>query len=252
MKQVVPVAPPCPTWTGFYVGAFGGYDFAATDLRPRLGGDWNGPIASDIADRNYIESVSPRDLNANGALLGGLIGYNYQWNKWVFGVEGTGAYTWLRKSNNTGIFTVPSTGDAYSESNSFKTHYIATFGPRIGYTFCHFMPYVTAGLAVADVDFKESINQFQTGGQAPAAVNFGSPFFQNTGSTHDTRVGYMVGAGLEYALCNHWRVRAAYQFDDLGSTSFHTVGTGGSPGYTTDPRLELREHSATFAIIYAF
>ncbi len=35
MKQVVPMTATCPHWTGFYLGAFGGYKFSNvdTDLR---------------------------------------------------------------------------------------------------------------------------------------------------------------------------------------------------------------------------
>ena len=74
IKQVVPPPPPCPNWTGFYVGAFGGYKFGATDLDLSLGGDWN----FRPADRDVVEAHAPDNLDASGAEAGGLIGYNYQ------------------------------------------------------------------------------------------------------------------------------------------------------------------------------
>src|SRR5437763_15527746 len=72
MKQVAPAPPPCPTWTGFYFGAFGGYKFGATDTNLTLDGSWNA-TAIDRADRDAILSEVPDDLDARGAAAGGLI-----------------------------------------------------------------------------------------------------------------------------------------------------------------------------------
>ena len=61
----------------------------------------------------------------------------------------------------------------------------------------------------------------------------------------------MVGGGLQYALTDHWSLRAQYQFIDLGDIDFDSD----FPGSTVAPahhRAELREHNASFAIIYKF
>jgi outer membrane immunogenic protein len=254
MKQVAPApAPECPNWTGFYIGGFGGYKFAATDLDLNLNGSWDGPVPGDIADAAFIESRVPNELDASGAEAGGLIGYNYQWNNWVFGLEADGGYLWLRDSDNTGTFVVPATTDEYTVATSLKTHYLVTVAPRIGYAFCRWLPYVTGGLAVGDIDYHQEINQFnQFAG--------GSHFFQEGGSTSDTKLGWMVGGGLEYAINNHWRLRGQYQFIDLGCVDFDSAGTSQSPlippgvaaGFTGNHEACLREHNASFAIMYKF
>jgi outer membrane immunogenic protein len=243
MKQVAPAPPPCPNWTGFYIGAFGGYKFAATDINLDLFGDWNGPSPSDPFDKEFIEPRAPHDLDASGAEAGGLIGYNYQWNKWVFGLEASGGYLWLRNSDNTGTFTVPATGDIYNVSTSFKTHYLVTVGPRIGYAFCRWLPYVTGGLAIGDIDFDQEITQFFRG----------RVFFDEGGSTSETKVGWMVGGGLEYALTDHWHLRGQYQYIDLGCTDFHSIGSASfNIGYFGHHEACLREHNASVAIIFEF
>ena len=240
MKQMAAAPPPpCPSWTGFYIGAFGGYKFSNTGIDPNLGGFWNGPTPTDPFDKEVIEPITPNDLDTSGAELGGLIGYNYQWNNWVFGVEAAGGYLWLRDSDNTGVFTVPATDNTYSVATSLKTHYLATFGGRIGYAFCRWLPYVTGGLAVGDIDFEQTIIQHNL-------------LFNEVGHTDDAELGWMVGGGLEYALTNHWRIRAQYQYVDLGSGDFHSVGAFGNNGYTADSSAELREHNVSFALIYGF
>ena len=80
MKEVAPApAPTCFNWSGFYIGGFGGYKFSSVDVNLDLGGEWN-PFPEAKAE---VESRGSNNLDNDGAELGGLIGYNYQWNCWV-------------------------------------------------------------------------------------------------------------------------------------------------------------------------
>jgi len=230
MKQVAPLPPACPSWAGFYIGGFGGYKFGAIDSDLDLGGDWN-----IFSVRPELESRGSYDLDSSGAELGGLIGYNFQWNNWVAGVEADGGYLWLRNSHGTGEFQAP--GGQYSISSSFKTHYLFTVGPRIGYTFCRWLPYVSGGLAVGDLEFSQRF--------------FSSDFFGHLrDSESETNAGWFVGGGLEYALTDHWRVRAQYEYVDLGDVGFRYDTFNND--FVTKGSASLREHNASFALIYGF
>jgi outer membrane immunogenic protein len=246
MKQVAPVPPPCPTWTGFYVGGFGGYKFSSVDTNLDLGGLWDTQFPEG---RDALQANAPHDLNNSGFEAGGLIGYNYQWHNWVFGVEAEGGYLWAHKADNQPLVPVPNDPvDGYAFSTSFNTHYLATFAPRIGYTFCRWMPYVTGGLAVGQLDYSQNIVNILSPALGPYTFSEGA-------SKTETNVGWMVGGGLEYAVSDHWRVRGQYQFIDLGSISFDTAGVGDfptAPDFTGHHEASLREHNASFAIIYGF
>ena len=246
MKQVAPAPPACPTWTGFYVGGFAGYKFSSVDTNLDLTGLWDTQFPEG---RDAVEAAAPHDLDNSGFEAGGLLGYNYQWHNWVFGVEADAAYLWAHESDYVALVPVPNDPvDGYALSTSFRTRYLATFAPRIGYTFCRWMPYVTGGLAVGQLDYSQDILNVIS----PAATGF---TFDEQGSKTETKVGWMVGGGLEYAVTDHWRVRGQYQFIDLGSISFDTAGTGNSPGlegFTGHHEASLREHNASFAIIYGF
>ncbi len=238
MKEIAPApAPICPSWAGFYAGISGGYKFADTDVNLDLIEGWNNPI--DVLAQHTIEPKGSGDfLDTSGAELGGLIGYNFQWNNWVFGVEGAGNYLWLRDSDTTGRFPVSFliTTIDYSLNTAFRTHYLGTGGGRIGYALCRWLPFVTGGVALGDIDFEQEVIQH--------------PGFQEGGRKSDTEVGWMVGAGLEYALSDHWHLRSQYGYIDLGSESFlhHTT----APGFTGITRIGLTEHNASFAIVYKF
>src|SRR5437764_1975178 len=242
MKAVAPMPPACPNWSGFYVGGFGGYKFSVvnTDLQSSEFFHAHGEPAATL-----LEQHAPDDLNNSGGELGGLIGFNYQCHTWVFGAEGAGGYLWARDSDNSGVFAVPPGTDAFVIDSSFKTHYLATFGPRIGYAFCNWLPYVTGGLAIGDLDYEQNYTDL---GRLPFT-------FFSRGRETDTNLGWMIGGGLEYALTNHWHLRGQYQYIDLGSIDFNETSEGTLQGaglFTTHHSAELREHNASFAIIYKF
>jgi opacity protein-like surface antigen len=117
-KAPVPAA---ATWTGFYIGANGGW--ASSGI--------NYPGVPDHANGG------PADLGTlNGGLVGGQIGYNYQIQNWVFGIEGD--FDWAE-----GLKTSALDGNYLSESNSIK--WAAMARARVGYAFGQFLPYMTAG-----------------------------------------------------------------------------------------------------------
>jgi outer membrane immunogenic protein len=75
-------APALPSWTGFYIGANGGYGWSSFDTAfvPDPTGAF--VAAGDLA------GPSSFNTRANGAVFGGQIGYNWQTGNWVLGVEG--------------------------------------------------------------------------------------------------------------------------------------------------------------------
>lgn len=231
MKAVVqPMAPACPDWGGFYIGGFGGYKFANGQIDADFGGDWD--LIPD--ERDLLEGAGSEDFDYSGFEAGGLIGYNFQFNNWVFGLEGSGGYLWLRDSDGSNISGI----NDYHVSTSLKSHYLGTLGPRIGYAFCRWLPYITGGVAIGDVDFDQSF-------RIPGSD------FGHFGSEEETKVGWMAGGGLEYALTNHWRVRAQYQYIDLGSVDFDSDFVA-APTFVGEHEASLKEHNASVAIIFGF
>lgn len=235
MKEVAPApAPSCFDWSGFYVGALGGYKRSNVDLNLTLSGSWmTVPEAM-----HFGEAAGSRDLDNDGGEVGGVIGYNFQWNYWVLGVEADGGYLWARNSHDSGEILAANTSPFHIRS-SFKTHYVSTVGPRIGYALGRWLPYVTGGLAVGDLAFAQDL----------AFPGIGV----HEGGDHiRTNAGWMVGGGLQYALTSHWAVRAQYQYIDLGEIDFNSrFGSIVGPGLSHH-QAELTEHNVSFAIMYKF
>src|SRR5260370_39823568 len=75
MKQVAPAPPPpCPSWTGFYVGGFGAFDYAVVDTPVDLTGTWEHfPEAA-----RTLQSRGERNFNTSGGVDGGFVRFNTQ------------------------------------------------------------------------------------------------------------------------------------------------------------------------------
>jgi outer membrane immunogenic protein len=163
-QQMVTKAPPYIdqtfNWTGFYVGVNGGGGF--------------GHAFSDLSG----------GMHTSGGVAGGTVGYNAQYGHWVFGFEGD--VDWSDVSGSTSAAGCPGC--------SVQNNWLSTARGRVGYAYGRWLPYITGGLAVGDV-------------QANA------PGF--SGQTN-TQVGWAAGAGVEYALSNNWSAELEYLHVDLG------------------------------------
>src|SRR5262249_20761948 len=73
---------PVYNWTGFYVGINGGYGFGSSSFSNTLG-----TASSDV----------------NGGLVGGTIGYNWQFNQLVLGLEGDIDWSDIHGSSASGV-----------------------------------------------------------------------------------------------------------------------------------------------------
>jgi outer membrane immunogenic protein len=160
VAQPVYVAP--FSWTGAYVGINGGYGWG---------------------NSSFSTPFPSGSFNTSGGLVGGTLGYNWQVNQIVFGVEGDLDASWIKGS-----------GTCAGLSCQTKNTWLGTVRGRLGYAVDRFMPYVTGGLAVGD------INNTITG----------------IGSANETKAGWTAGGGLEYAINGPWSVKAEYLYVDLG------------------------------------
>ena len=80
MPVKAPIVAPAYNWTGFYIGAAGGWGWGRTNHRD---------LTATPFDRG--------PWNIDGGILGGTIGYNWQMSQWVFGVEGDGSWAHIHK-----------------------------------------------------------------------------------------------------------------------------------------------------------
>jgi outer membrane immunogenic protein len=149
-------------WTGFYLGVNGG-------------GGWG---------HSYWDA-NTTGIPLSGGLVGGTAGYNWQTGHVVLGLEGDIDWADLSGTRTTAGCPV---GCNTSDS------WLGTVRGRVGYAFDRFLPYITGGLAVGD-------------------IQAATPGFPGASTTN---AGWTVGGGLEYALPGNWSAKAEYLHVDLG------------------------------------
>jgi outer membrane immunogenic protein len=206
------VPPPLFTWTGVYVGGQIGYAWGSDKVSvPFIAAAGFGDFAS----------ASPQ-----GLIGGGHIGYNYQVNQFVLGLEGDVEGTDIR--NNIASF---GTGTVYGTRVPLE----ASIRGRLGYAWDRTLFYVTGGAAFGD------INHTYT-----SATGFVVPVVPGAFSRSSTKVGWTVGAGVEYALSNNWSVRGEYRYTDFSHQSDLIFGTFANPSH------HLTEHAVRVGFSYKF
>ncbi|WP_170146054.1 autotransporter domain-containing protein [Rhodoplanes elegans] len=202
-----PVAVAAPVvWRGFYVGVNGGTMWGKTD--------WN-----------YVATPANIEPKFGGALLGGQVGYNFQFNQWVLGFEGDIAW-----ANTQGTTPCP---NANFYSCQTEMDWFATMTARLGYSWERTLFFVKGGLAVADVT-QQSI--YNLGGSGLAVTpnfvnngvttNFGSFAGPATGPVNGTSkiaAGWTAGVGAEYALNANWSAKAEWLYYSLGRDDYRTT-----------------------------
>ena len=207
-------AAPLPifTWTGVYVGGQVGYGW---------GKNW-----VDFDD-NFDDYDAFR-YNTSGVIGGAHVGYNFELNQFVLGLEGDVDGASQNKSFMSGlpfgsglvgggVITAPLVGTFNVNVN----HNIeGSIRGRFGYAWDRVLIYATGGVAFGG--FRGNVS-----GAFPGGVLFGptgapittfGPFGGST-SASTNRVGWTVGVGLEYAITNNWSVRAEYRYTDFGNSS---------------------------------
>ena len=129
-----------PSWTGPYVGVNGGYSWgtAKNSFLPGASGiDYEEDSYNVFADYGTGGTFKQ---GLQGGLLGGHIGFNQQWGKFVLGLEGSFDGSWLSKYSvnplnldATDEFPLVPPGVYTSYRTNIK--WVSSLTPRLGYAF---------------------------------------------------------------------------------------------------------------------
>jgi len=143
----------------------------------------------------------------NGFLGGGQVGFNYQVGQFVFGVEGDFTGTGIKGGVN-----------ALGATFNNTVNWTSTVTGRAGLAFDRWLVYGKGGVAWAGDKF--STNRYSA---------FSSEIT-------DTRIGWTVGGGVEYAFAPQWSAKVEYNFMDFGTKSYSFA-----PGFSTDIDQKVQE-----------
>jgi len=244
-----PVADPpnYARWSGFYGGGQAGADFHGADLSKSVL-----PLLADIQNQDGqltqipVQSMAKLPVyNTKGPSFGGFAGYNYQIDEFVFGFElnfnrstmsASGSdveertYDIFVPATSTTLWqtTVKATAAAAVQLNNY-----GSFRLRGGWAFGNFLPYLFAGVSVAQVDATRSVSLGyvavditpQTLSGTPPQLtpthnaNRGALYTEADVSHGKYTIGFDGGLGIDYALSKHVFLRGEVEYLQLSSVN---------------------------------
>jgi outer membrane immunogenic protein len=175
-------------WSGFYIGANGGWGSSHNSWDFLPGGVAFGEGSHD----------------ASGGTIGGQIGYRWQAGTWVFGVEAQGNWADF-KGSNISLFDP-------TVRNQTRTDAFGLFTGQVGYAANNVLFYVKGGAAVTSNEYRRY--------DVPTNALFAS-------TNDDTLWGGTVGVGLEYGFAPNWSLGIEYNHLFMQDRTYGFTTAGG-------------------------
>jgi outer membrane immunogenic protein len=188
---------PVYDWSGFYAGLHAGYAFGGED-----------DVGISSTTQGFLGDVGT--LHLEGFYGGGQLGYNFQDNYLVYGLEADISAGDVNDSVTGGF------GTAVIDTSS-SVDVFGTFRGRLGYAMDNILLYGTGGLAWGDVDYDQ--DGLDAGGQ-----NYSI-------SQNKFELGFALGGGIEVGVTEDVTVGLQYMYVNLGgdTLSAPVLSAGGVP-----------------------
>jgi hemoglobin/transferrin/lactoferrin receptor protein len=192
-------------WTGLYAGVHGGGGIGRErGTTTALDGTTNSTTASESAD-----------LDMYNGIFGIQAGYNWQLgNRVVLGVEGDWSKTWMSgKQKAVATEGAMATAGSTQALTYYDMDWISSVRGRVGYAVSdRWMVYGTGGVSLARTH------------QSREQYTKANVWSQETGiafveQAQETRIGFTLGAGTEFALNDNWSLNTSYTYSHFGDTS---------------------------------
>jgi outer membrane immunogenic protein len=218
-KAPVAAAVPYFSWSGFYIGGHAGYGWGDADYNFLTAGHYN------------LAAGDRFSHDMDGFMGGGHLGFNWQWGQMVAGLEGSFTWSDLGRSGVASPF--------FPATDTFRTRlqWVSTITPRLGYAANNWLLYVKGGVAFGEIDTR-----------IQDAVDFNA--------RSETRVGWTVGAGLEYAVTPNWIVGVEGNYYDFGSLNVNQesrlLATGAPAGVFSNHDVDVAAWSVLGRVSYKF
>ena len=217
VKAPPPVAAPW-SWTGFYIGGNVGAGWGTTETSVNVGAAAAPFLAAVPATLAFQLPLSSQTVN--GFLGGGQLGYNWQIGVFVLGVEGDVEWENLKGSGPCLLILQCNVNHDWQADITGRLGVVA---------FDRALIYLKGGAVWQHSNYSAGNSIAATiagpgGGSLSASAN---------ASASDTRLGVLLGTGLEYGFLPNWSAKIEYNFEDFGSRTLNfplAVSACATPG----------------------
>jgi outer membrane immunogenic protein len=245
MRVKAPVMAPAPfSWTGCYVGGHVGAGWGRKEFS-----DPGFDAGGGVINQNFAPPGQSIPFDVGTRFLGGVqVGCDYQFApNWVFGAEGDFSWTDLNGQATDPFFLGKNNNPITLTS---KTDELATATARLGYAWDHYLLYAKGGAAWARDSYSlQNLVRFGTG-----LCGGGGGFIACNATGSETRLGWTLGFGFEWAFASNWSALVEFDHYGMGSRTvpFFEPIAGGPPGITNSVDVKQRIEAVKFGINYHF
>jgi outer membrane immunogenic protein len=228
------------SWTGCYVGGHIGAGWGRAHLA-----EPNGFIAPAGTVLDVVEDA--------GFLGGGQVGCDYEFaNNWVIGAAGDFSWANIQGQSIDPFFMGKSPVFLNSPIPlNAKTEWLATATARVGYAWDRWLVYGKGGLAWAHDRYSiQNAVAWGTPGSLCFA-NFIAIACNPSGS--DTRNGWTLGLGVEWAFANNWSAGLEFDHYGFGTRTVSLTDPNVPTGSPSEPvNIKQRIEAVTLSLNYHF
>jgi outer membrane immunogenic protein len=194
--KVPAIAAPHANWAGFYLGGHGGYGWG------------DDPVTIPAPFFEQIDSGSISGFKTSGWIVGGQVGHNWQYERFVTGLEADFSAADI-KGNSSTLVTPFGNGAFATDQFNEKVKYLGTVRGRLGWLPTdNVLLYGTAGLAWERLE-RSTRN----------VVTDATGISTSTVAVPSSRFGWVAGVGGEVMLGSpNWIGRIEYLHYDFGRT----------------------------------
>lgn len=231
-------SPVATNWSGFYIGgSVGGADsISQTKTTVASSGDY-----FTTPDPAQIAAAGDSDLSQWRPSAGLHGGYGQQFGNLLVGIEASANSLFFNDERSVTVGYLSSPGNQFTLKQSVTADWMVTLRPRLGWAQNNWLAYVTGGLAVTRLQMDNTFTD----------TSFSA--FSNS-TTTETRLGWTLGGGAEYALSQNWSLRGEYLYADFGrmdSSSRVSETFGGAPAFLNHS-ADLQTHAVLIGLTYRF
>ncbi|GGA88490.1 outer membrane protein [Brucella endophytica] len=199
--------PPSFSWTGAYIGAQAGHAWAYSKGEFEADGD-----------------IYSHKLRPSGWLGGVYGGYNFDaGNGFVLGAEADIVYAGVKKDESFYPLADPTDVGFTHEA---RMRWEGAVRARVGYAVDRFLPYFAGGFAFGKVEHD--------------IARVGMASYEKK----QTRTGWTVGGGVDYAATDNILLRLEYRYVDLGKESFDFLDS--------EFESKFKSHEVRVGVAYKF
>lgn len=202
------------SWTGFTIGAHGGWNRSKMDF----------PTAADYP-------VGPPRPNLDGALIGGQLGYNFQFSQFVVGGVVDYSFANLEKTVR----------DRNYLTETAKIDRMGSVRAILGYSLGQFLPYVTGGYAMARASYGATCSDDQSAVLYGLCARAGPRSYEDE---HHFRGG-IYGGGIKYMINRNAIFGVEYLRTSFSEKDFTNGPITTSPAFPTPIDTTLNQFRMT-------